>query len=234
MGRAADAFPSGGSLCYPPAMERAKRILRAAVRPERWAKIEGVLHRRLGAVRVVVENLHHPHNTSAVLRTCEALGVQHVHAVETEEDFAFSRRITLGAHKWLSLHRHESFAECAAELRSLGFHLYAAMLDPAALPLEEVPVQEPVALVLGNEKRGVSPGARALCDGAYTIPMAGFAQSLNISVAAAVSLYSITRRVRDLRPDGGLLAPEERARLLESWLPKSVACGSRVLRAVRR
>ncbi len=215
-------------------MERAEQILRAAVRPERWAKIEGVLNRRLGAVRVVVENLHHPHNTSAVLRTCEALGIQHVHAVETAEDFTFSRRITLGAHKWLSLHRHESFAACAEELHALGFRLHAAMLDPSALPLEDLPVREPLALVLGNEKEGVSPGARALCDGAYIIPMAGFAQSLNISVAAAVSLYSVTRRVRELRPDGGLLCPEERARLLEAWLPKSVACGPRVVRAVRK
>jgi tRNA (guanosine-2'-O-)-methyltransferase len=214
-------------------MERAEQVLRAAVRPERWAKIEGVLNRRLGAVRVVVENLHHPHNTSAVLRTCEALGIQHVHAVETAEDFTFSRRITLGAHKWLSLHRHDTFAECAAELKALGFRLYAAMLHPAALPLEEVPVDEPLALVLGNEKQGVSPGARTLCDGAYIIPMAGFAQSLNISVAAAVSLYSVTRRVRELRPDGGLLDAEERARLREAWLPKSVACGSRVVRALR-
>ncbi len=215
-------------------MKRAEEILKAAVRPERWAKIEGVLNRRLGAVRVVVENLHHPHNMSAVLRTCEALGIQHVHAVETAEDFTFSRRITLGAHKWLSLHRHDAFSPCAAELKALGFRLYAAMLDPAALPLEEVPVDEPVALVLGNEKDGVSPAARALCDGAYIIPMAGFAQSFNISVAAAVSLYSITRRARELRPDGGLLGPEERARLLETWLPKSVACGARVVRAVAK
>ncbi|MBE0616702.1 MAG: RNA methyltransferase [Proteobacteria bacterium] len=214
-------------------MERAEEILRAAVRPERWARIEGVLNRRLGAVRVVLENLHHPHNMSAVLRTCEALGIQHVHAVETAEDFTFSRRITLGAHKWLSLHRHDTFPQCAAELHALGFRLYAAMLDPGALPLEEVPVDAPVAMVFGNEKQGVSAGARALCDGAYIIPMAGFAQSLNISVAAAVSLYSVTRRVRELRSDGGLLPAEERARLLEAWLPKSVACGTRVVRAVR-
>lgn len=215
-------------------MERTEEILRSAVRPERWAKIEAVLGQRLGAVRVVVENLHHPHNTSAVLRTCEALGIQHVHAVETAEDFTFSRRITLGAHKWLSLHRHDTFAPCAAELKARGFRLYAAMLDPEATPLEELPVQEPIALVFGNEKQGVSPAARGLCDGAYIIPMAGFAQSLNISVAAAVSLYSVARRARAERPDRGLLDAAERALLLEAWLPKSVACGSRVVRALRK
>lgn len=215
-------------------MERAEKILRAAVRPRRWAKIEAVLHQRLGAVRAVLENLHHPHNASAVLRTCEALGVQHVHAVETAEDFTFSRRITLGAHKWITLHRHETFAECAAALRDAGFRLYAAMLDPQARPLEDLPVQEPLALVFGNEKQGVSAAARAACDGAFIIPMAGFAQSLNISVAAAVSLYSVARRARLERPDGGLLDAAERARLLEAWLPKSVACGCRVVRALRK
>lgn len=214
-------------------MEEAGEILRAALRPERWARLQAVLAQRLGAVRAVVENLHHPHNASAVLRTCDALGVQHVHAVEAAEDFAFSRRITLGAHKWLTLHRHETFDACAAELRGAGFRLFAAMLDPCAVPLEELPVDRPLALVFGNEKAGVSPETRARCDGAFTIPMAGFSQSLNISVAAAVSLYSVARRVRAERLDGGLLSEEERAAVLASWLPRSLRCGRRVVRALK-
>ena len=107
------------------------------------------------------------------------------------------------------------------------------MLHPDAVPLEVLPLDRPIALVFGNEKAGVSPGTRALCDGAYTIPMAGFSQSLNISVAAAVSLYSVCRRVREERPDGGLLSEEERAAVLESWLPKSLRCGRRVARALK-
>jgi tRNA (guanosine-2'-O-)-methyltransferase len=169
---------------------------------------------------------------SALLRSCEAFGVQYVHAVEAVEEFTVSRRITLGAHKWLTLTRHETIEQCAAALRSAGVRLYAAMLDPKAVSLEELPVDEPVALVFGNEKEGVSAPARALCDGAYTIPMDGFVQSLNISVAAAISIYSITRRVRDLRPDGGLLGEAERERLLEAWLPKSLRCGARLVKAI--
>lgn len=215
-------------------MEDAQELLREVLRPERWAKMEAALKQRLGAVRLVTENLQDPHNRSAVLRTCEALGVQHVHAVQGEDAFRVSRRITLGAHKWLTLHRHGDFDCCARELRARGFRLYAAMLDPDALPLEEIPVDTPVALVFGNEKLGVSPQARALCDAAYTIPMVGFVQSLNISVAAAVSLYSLTLRVRRLRPDGGRLGPAERAEVLENWLPKSVRCGRRLVRAVSR
>ncbi|NTU60062.1 MAG: RNA methyltransferase [Deltaproteobacteria bacterium] len=211
-------------------MPTPEEIMRGALRAERWARIQAVLEQRLGAVRVVLENVHHPHNLAAVLRTCEALGVQHVHAVETVADFRFSRRVTLGTHKWLSLSRHDTFAGCAEELHGLGFRLYAAMPDPGAVRLEEVPVDAPVALVLGNEKTGLSAEAVALCDGRYTIPMAGFAQSLNISVAAAVSLYDVTLRARKGRPDGGLLTPEEREALLATWLPKSVRCGRKILR----
>lgn len=204
--------------------------IRNALRPERWAKMERALHHRLGAVRVVIENLHHPHNLSAVMRTCEGLGVQHLHVVDTRENTVPSRRITLGAHKWLSIHRHDRFADCAEDLKRRGFRLYAAMLDPGAIPLEEIPVDAPVALVFGNEKEGVSPEARALCDGAYMIPMYGFVQSFNVSVAVAVSLYSVTRRVRQ-RPDGGLLSAEERREVLEAWLPKSLRVGRRLVRS---
>ncbi len=213
-------------------METGEAIIRGALRPERWARMQAVLDQRLGAVRVVLEDLHHPHNMSAVLRTCEALGIQHVHAVEPRDPFTVSRRITRGAHKWLQLHHHDRMDECAETLHGLGFRLYAALLGPGAIPLEEIPVEPRVALVFGNEKEGVSPEAMALCDGAYTIPMSGFVQSFNISVAAAISLYSLTRRVRELRSDHGLLTPEERAETLALWLPKSLHCGRKILRTL--
>lgn len=212
-------------------MDPTHQLFRAALQPRRWARLEAVLAQRLGAVRIVVENLYHPHNMSAVLRTAEALGIQHVHVVDEPGQFEVSRRISMGAHKWLTLHRHHHFEGCADELKAAGFRLYAAMLDPGAVRLEEVPVTDPVALVLGNEKDGVSPATRARCDGAYSIPMTGFVQSFNVSVAAAVSLYSVTRRARQERPDGGLLSPAERDQVLAGWLPKSAKFGARVVRA---
>jgi tRNA (guanosine-2'-O-)-methyltransferase len=213
-------------------MQTAEEVIRGVLRPERWAKMCVALDQRLGAVRVVAENLHNPHNTSAVLRTCEALGVQHVHAVEAAGPFTVSRRITIGAHKWLTLHRHDTIAECAREIKGAGFRLYGSVLDPQSLPLEEIPVDQRVALIFGNENTGVSPEAQNLCDGIFTIPMVGFVQSFNISVAVAISLYSLTARVRRLRSDGGLLSPQERSEILESWLPKSVRWGRKALRAL--
>lgn len=214
-------------------MVNPEEIVLAGLSSRRWARTRQVLDQRLGAVRVVLENLHHPHNMSAVLRTCEALGIQHVHAVETAEDFIVSRRITLGAHKWLTLHRHDTALECAEELKTSGFRIYAAMLDAAALPLSEIPVDAPVALVFGNEKAGVSKEFLRLCDGSYVIPMFGFAQSFNISVATAISLYSLISRVRAHRPDQGLLSPAEKVALLESWLPKAARWARRSAQAAR-
>ena len=95
------------------------------------------------------------------------------------------------------------------------------MLTDSAVPLEDIPLKSPVALVLGNEHAGVSDGALELCDGAYTIPMYGFVQSFNISVATAVSLYSITTRIRSTLPDGGTLSPAQKSALLERWIPKA-------------
>jgi len=209
-------------------MDRIQQLIRGALRPQRWQRMEQVLAARLGHVRLVVENVHDPHNLSAVLRSAEALGVQHVHVVEAATGFSLSRRISRGAHKWLTVHRYRDFGECADELRDAGFRLYAAMLRPDAVPLETLPVIDPLALVLGNEHDGVSAAAVAACDGCFTIPMAGFVQSLNISVAAAVSLYSVTTRVRALREDGGRLDIAERQAVLENWLPKSLRCGRRL------
>lgn len=214
-------------------MDKARGILEKSIGPRRRARLEAVALRRLGAVRVVIDHLHHPHNLSAVLRTCEALGVQHVHVVDDPQHVQTSRRITLGAQKWLSLHRHDRFEECAELLHGIGFRIYAAMLDLEALALEEIPVGDPVALVFGNEREGVGETSRRCCDGSYTIPMEGFSQSFNVSVAAAISLYSITRRVRLLRPDQGLLPEPERADLLASWLPKGLRCGRRIMEAAR-
>lgn len=214
-------------------MDDSLLVLREALRPKRWQRMQTVLDARLGAVRVVVENVHDPHNISAVLRSAEALGVQHVHVVEAASGFGLSRRITRGAHKWLTVHRHHNFAECSSTLREKGFLLYAAMLGHDAVPLDAIPVDAPVALVFGNEKDGVSPAAVAACHGCYTIPMAGFVQSFNVSVAAAVSLYSLTTRVRSERADGGRLTETERRAVLDDWLPKSLRCGRRMMRVAR-
>lgn len=213
-------------------MENLTELLGSMVLPRRMAKIMAVLDSRFSSVRVVAENFHHSHNMSAIARSTEALGVQHLHVVEEFDAFNLSRKVTMGCHKWLTLHRHKSFAECAESLKERGFRLYAAMLSEDAVPVSEVPVDGPVALVFGNELGGVTQRALPHCDGQFIIPMRGFVQSFNVSVAAAVSLYDVTTRMAAEHPDTCRLTPEEKAELLAIWLPKSAPFAKRVAKVI--
>lgn len=222
------------SFCYLAPMDDLKKILEGLITPRRMERMLRVLNSRLGALRIVVENLYHPHNMNAVIRTAEALGVQHVHVVEPNGDFSMNRKITKGSHKWLTTHRYATFAPCAEELRAAGFRLYAAMPSEEAVPLNAVPVDQPLALVFGNESFGISESALAHCDGRFVIPMSGFVESFNISVAAAISIYDVSTRMRRERPDQGLLGAQERAELLKLWLPKAAHSAKRIEAALKR
>lgn len=181
-----------------------------------------VLARRQPDLTVVIENVHDPHNISAVLRSCDAVGVPAVHLVYTvEERPELSRVTSASAVKWLQITHHPSIAACYAALREEGFRIYATHLDAASRELYDLDLTEPVALVFGNEHRGVSDEALAGADASVVIPMMGMVQSLNISVACAVSLYEALRQ-RRAAGAYDLSAPKlpapERQSLLANWL----------------
>lgn len=186
----------------------------------RRQRMTDVLARRLVTVHCVIEALHHRHNTSAVLRTCDALGVHHVHLVAGRR-FKVSKGTARGAERWLHLHRHATPDEAIAELRERGLRIYVADLSDDAVTPETMPVDEPVALWFGAELVGVSDEARAAADGVVTLPMYGFAQSLNVSVAAALALRPVAERVRATGA-GGMPAAEQ-AELLQRWLERDEA-----------
>jgi tRNA (guanosine-2'-O-)-methyltransferase len=156
-----------------------------------------VLERRQPDLTVVLENVHDPHNISAVLRSCDAVGVPAVHLVYTlEERPELSRMSSASAVKWLTVIDHPSITAAYDELRGQGFTIYATHLSPTAGDLYDLKLTRPVALVFGNEHRGVSDEALEEADGSFSIPMMGMVQSLNISVACAVSLYEALRQRR--------------------------------------
>jgi len=182
-----------------------------------------VAGRRLGGLRVVLDGVHDPHNVSAVLRSCEGFGVQHVHLVRRLTDLPVNRAITLGCEKWLDLHEHDDAAACASALHELGFELWAAVPDRSAQPIEALDFGRKVALVFGGEHAGLSDELLAACDGRYQIPMPGFSQSLNVSVAAAISIYiAATLRRRAI---GGPtdLSPAEIEALAQAWIAEDEA-----------
>lgn len=161
--------------------------LRPFVSDRRAERIESVLAGRTLDLTVVLDRLHDPHNCAAVLRTCEAHGVQVVHAIEGAERFMVSRRVTKGADRWLTLRRWTRAANCIAALRADGFALVAASPSGGVAP-ERLDARGRIAFVLGHEHEGISPEVAAACDLRVTAPMRGFAESLNVSVAAGICL----------------------------------------------
>lgn len=163
----------------------------------RQARIRSVLARRQPDLTVVLENVHDPHNVSAILRSCDGVGVLRAHAVYTMEEppaGAFARQTSASAANWVEVERHDSLAECFTRLRAEGFSILVTSIGPDSRPLYDWDLRQPVALVLGNEMRGVSTEARDTADGALQIPMAGMVESLNVSVACAVCLYEAFRQ----------------------------------------
>jgi len=179
-----------------------------------------VLEQRQPDLTVVIENVHDPHNISAVLRSCDAVGIATVHLVHTvEERPRLNRVVASGALRWLEIVDHPSIESCFDALRCQGFTIYATHLDENRLELFDLDLTRPSALVFGNEQRGVSPEAVAASDETIVIPMMGMVQSLNISVACAVTLYEALRqrRAADLYQQPRLAAAEIDARL-DGWL----------------
>lgn len=161
--------------------------------PARRGRIERVLARRLSSVTLVVDALHDPHNGAALVRSCDAFGVQNLHAIERTEALAISRTVSRGTQKWVDVHRWSSGAECAQALAASDHELIATHPEGELLPedLAEIPR---VALLMGNEREGIDPVLRAACTRAVRVPMVGFVESLNVSVTAAILLYAATRR----------------------------------------
>ncbi len=161
----------------------------------RTEKVRHVLCKRQPDLRVVMENIHDPHNVSAVLRSCDAVGVMQVELLYNLEKFPrIGKKSSSSANKWLERRKHSTVEGCYEVLHSEGFKIYATHLGGSAGSLYDIDLTEKVALVFGNEHRGVSGEAAAQADANFVIPMVGMIQSLNISVACAVSLYEAMRQ----------------------------------------
>jgi tRNA (guanosine-2'-O-)-methyltransferase len=161
----------------------------------RLQKIRRVLRQRQADLTVVLENIHDPHNVSAILRSADAVGIAEVHLVYTTEELPkIGRKSSASASKWVARRRYRSVGECYSSLRKQGFRIYASQLDSQSLCLFDLNLKNKVALVFGNEHRGVSVEAAASADTRFKIPMYGMIESLNVSVACAVSLYEALRQ----------------------------------------
>jgi len=185
----------------------------------RMERIRTVLAHRQPDLTLVLENIHDPHNVSAILRSCDAVGVLAVELLYTVEPFPrIGRKSSSSANKWLERHKHTSVASCYDSLRHRGYRICATRLNDRSVSLYDLDLTGPVALVFGNEHRGVSNEAAEAADVRFHIPMVGMIQSLNVSVAAAVCLYEAfrQRRERGMYADARL-STERLAELAKEW-----------------
>jgi tRNA (guanosine-2'-O-)-methyltransferase len=179
--------------------------------PEREQRITSVLDKRQSNLSIVLENVFDPHNISAVMRTCDAVGVQDVYILNTRipRHKKWGAKSSSSAAQWLTIHQYTDAGECFAHLRGRASRIFTTHLSGDAVSLYDMDLTGRIALVFGNEHSGVSDEIRALSDGNFIIPQVGIIKSLNISVACAVTLYEAFRQksaagqyeVRGLNPE---------------------------------
>jgi tRNA (guanosine-2'-O-)-methyltransferase len=164
--------------------------------PERSERLHKVLHKRQPNLTVVLENVSDPHNISAVMRTCDAVGIQDIYILNTAipKHKKWGSKSSSSAAKWLTIHQYTDVQECFTALRKNFRKIYTTHLSSDAATLYALDLTESVALVFGNEHDGVSEELIALADGNFIIPQVGIIKSLNISVACAVALYEAYRQ----------------------------------------
>ena len=167
--------------------------------PERNSRLNEVLSKRQPSITVVLENVSDPHNISAVMRTCDAIGIQDIYVLNTSiaKHKKWGAKSSSSAAKWLTVHQFTDTQACFESLRKRYSKIYTTHLSSDAVDLYELDLTESVALVFGNEHSGVSEELISLADGNFIIPQVGIIKSLNISVACAVSLYEAFRQKRN-------------------------------------
>jgi tRNA (guanosine-2'-O-)-methyltransferase len=164
--------------------------------PQRKEKLISVVNKRQNDITVVLENVFDPHNISAVMRTCDAVGVQEIYILNTKipPHKKWGAKSSSSAAKWLTIYQYENAEACFSSLRKCYSTILTTHLNSDAVSLHNMDLTKSIALVFGNEHDGVSEEIRNLADGNFVIPQVGIIQSLNISVACAVSLYEAFRQ----------------------------------------
>lgn len=176
--------------------------------------MENVMADRTRHITIVLEDIFQSQNASAVVRTCECMGLQDIHIIEDASEFSTNTKVLQGSDKWVNIIRYKqknvnNAANCFQALRNAGYKIYATDPDPDGQSIDEIPLDQKVALVMGNELRGTSDQAIAQADAKVKIPMYGFTESLNISVSAAICLNTLVPKLRRSNIDWRLSEQEK-------------------------
>ena len=206
--------------------------LSACVTESRFTLFKKVLSERTRYITVLMEDIFQSQNASAVLRTCDCTGIQDVHIVEQRNEYEINRDVALGANQWLSLHYHnqgkDNIYSAVKALKEQGYRIVATTPDTDGTTPESFDLEEgKVALMFGTELNGLTERALGLADEYIQIPMVGFTESFNISVSAAITLYTLRKRL-ELSGIDWLLGEDEQSTLLLNWLRNSVKMSRKI------
>lgn len=189
---------------------------------ERTERFKEVLALRTRYLTVVMEDVFQLHNTSAVIRSCDVFGIQDLHLIQGKYGERLDKNIAMGAHQWVNLFPYKSASHCVKQLEAKGYTIVATSPDhPEAVPLEDFKISGKTALCFGTEKEGLSPGLIRKADHLIKIPMVGFTQSLNISVAVAIVLHELSQQLRRSSIPWGL-SENEQLNLRLQWTKSSI------------
>jgi tRNA (guanosine-2'-O-)-methyltransferase len=195
------------------------------VTDNRKALFMKVIAQRTKHITIVLEDIYQPHNASAVLRTCDLTGIQDVHIIENENNYEVNPEVAMGSSKWLNLIKYNSYennsAEAYKQLRQKGYRIIATTPHKNDQSLEDIAIDSKMAFVFGTEMHGLSEQAVQLADEYVRIPMVGFTESFNISVSAAILLYTLTQKLRKSEIIWQL-NENERVDVLLDWTRRSI------------
>lgn len=187
-----------------------------------------IIQDRTKHVTVVLEDIFQPHNASAVLRSCDVFGIQDVHVIENNNKYEVNPDVALGASKWINLHKYNrnenNTLACINSLKKSGYKVYATTPHTNDCLIKDIPLDNKMALLFGTEQHGLSDIAMDNVDGYVKIPMYGFTESLNISVSAAITLYELSKRLKESDIKWQLTADEKTNQLIE-WSKKVIKQG---------
>ena len=173
--------------------------------PRRFERLKSVLNKRISDLTVLIENVEKPHNLSAIIRSCDAVGVLEAYAIFNKEKFLTFNSTAQGSQKWVKVNQYKETSEAIKVLKKKGFKLYGTNLNPKSIDYRKCNFNGPTAFVLGAEKWGISEEATSLVDKHIHIPMRGMVESLNVSVAASALLFEAIRQrqVANIIPEAG-------------------------------
>lgn len=208
-----------------PYSEEFQSFLEQFITPERIEIMRRILEDRTRHFTIAVEDIYHPHNASAVVRTCDCFGIQDIHIIENRNKYKVNPKVALGSGQWVNIIKHNeginNSTACVTDLKSRGYKVIATTPHTDDMSLYDLPIDQPVALIFGNEKDGISDHVKEHADGFMRIPMYGFTESFNISVSAAICLSVLTEKLRKAEFDWHL-SEQEKNELIHEWTKQKV------------